>query len=352
MLRLWFNRTYATTWHLINMVRDNPDGRAVHVLASYTDPSSPVRGACDRSLVEPDLDAADYVDWALGVAGENSIDVFVPRLQLAALAAARERFAEIGTRLLCPDAATVEMFDDKAAGYRAASALGLPVPPHRVVTDSAGLRTAYADYRSIAEQVCMKPVRGVGGDGYRRLTTDPARWDRDFGAEVRSLVRLDDVCRALDDAGPHDVLVMPYLDGTEVSVDVLADRAGSVQAAIGRRHDRRRGRTIVDDPKAREVAESLTREHRVAYLSNTQVKYWRGPEDDAERPYLLELNTRAAGGLFQTALAGVNLPWAAVRLALGEHVSPLSPQWGATYTEIAGYVPLGPDAEARPGPSR
>ena len=347
MPRLWFNHTYATTWHLIGMIRDNPDGRAVHVLGSHRDPFSPVLAACDVTLIEPVVGVEDYVDWAVTVARDNAIDVLVPRLHLAALAAARGRFAAVGTRLLCPDPHTVDRFDDKASGYRAAAAIGLPVPPHRVVHDGAALRAAYVEFAAIADQVCMKPVRGVGSEGYRRLTTEPPRWNDDFAAEARWQARLDEACVALDDAGPRDILVMPFLDGAEVSVDVLADEWGTVRAAVGRHHNGQaasRLRSIVDDPGARRVAEALTQTHRVAYLSNTQVKYWRGPDDSAERPYLLEVNVRAAGGLFQTALAGVNLPWAAVRLAMGEHVAPLLPTWGATYTDIATYVQLGTGA--------
>jgi biotin carboxylase len=289
-------------------------------------------------LVEPDLDGDDYVAWALEVAATEAIDILVPRVHMRALAAAHDRFAAAGTRLLCPAADVVDLFEDKAAGYRAAAALSLPVPPHRVVHDSDGLRTAYADFAAIAEQVCMKPVRGVGGEGFRRLTTRAASWHDDLAAEVRSLVRLDDVCRALDAAGSRDLLVMPFLDGVEVSVDVLADRDGRVHAAIGRQHDTggRRLRTIVDDGPSREIAEALTAAHRVGYLSNTQVKAWQG------RPYLLELNTRAAGGIFQTALAGVNLPWAAIRLALDQDPGELHPLWGATYTEVASFVQIGP----------
>jgi biotin carboxylase len=354
MLHLWFNRTYATTWHLVGMLRDNPDRRPVHVLGSHSDPASPVLAACDRVVIEPALPAAEYVEWALEIAQVHGIDVFIPRLHMAELATARDRFAAVGTKLLCPDPAPVTLFEDKAAGYRAAGALGLPVPPHRVVHDSAGLRAAYADFAAVAAQVCMKPVRGVGGDGYRRLTDRPPSWDADFAGAVRSLVRVEDVCRALDEVGPRELLVMPFLDGTEVSVDVLADATGRVRAAIGRRHDGRR-RTVVDDPGARQVAETLTAAHRVAFLSNTQVKYWRGPNDREPRPYLLELNTRAAGGVFQTALAGVNLPWAAVRLVLGEAVPPLTPRWGARYTELATYVELPAlpgDAQAQHGASR
>ena len=92
---------------------------------------------------------------------------------------------------------------------------------------------------------------------------------------------------------------------------------------------------------ARTVAEALNLAHRVAYLANTQVRYWQGPGDEKPRAYLLELNTRIAGGLFQTALAGVNLPWAAVRLALGEDVGTLHPSYDVAFTTVSSLVALG-----------
>lgn len=335
MPRLWFNRAYATTWHTLNQVRAQvPDS---WILGSHTDPDSPVLAGCDEVLVEPPTGGEEYVDWALEVAARHRIDLLVPREHLGPLAAARTRFESAGTRVMCPSAQTVELFDDKAAAYRLAADLGLPVPPYHVVSDADGLRVAYADCAARAEQVCMKPVRGVGGQGFRRLTTSPLRWRDDLAGEVRSLVRLDAVCGALDRDGPRELLVMPYLDGMEVSVDVLADTGGIVLAAVGRQHhEQSRRRVIVDNGPAREIAETLVRTSEVAYLSNTQVRWWQ------DRPYLLELNTRAAGGLFQTALAGVNLPAAAVRLALGEPVGPLVPNFGAEYTDVASFVQLRP----------
>jgi len=133
---------------------------------------------------------------------------------------------------------------------------------------------------------------------------------------------------------------MPFLTGPEVSVDVLADRGGRTLTAVGRRKSRRRG-VIVDDLAARRVAETLTLAHRVGYLSNTQVRYWQGPGDLEPRAYLLELNTRMSGGLFQTALAGVNLPWAAVRLALGQDAGTLLPRYDVAFTTVSSLVALG-----------
>lgn len=343
MLRIWFNRTYATNSHVIAMLRANPDGREVHVIGTHPDPDSPVLAACDEWAIEPELEPGEYVAWALKFARDKRVELLVPRLHMAELAEARAEFAAAGTRLLCPDAPTVRLFADKAAAYRAAVEDGLAVPPFRVVCDSAGLRAAHAEFAKIAEWVCMKPTSGVGGNGYRRLTTAPPSL-ADFAGEVGSRVQLDDVCSALDAAAADgtpcpELMVMPYLDGPEISVDVAATAEGVALAAIGRGRSLRR-RLIVDDVPAREMAQLLTRRHRVSYLSNTQVRYWQGPDDPAPRAYLLELNTRISGGLFQTALAGVNLPWAAVRLALGEDVEPLRPEFGAGFTTVADVVAL------------
>ncbi|MCW2495185.1 ATP-grasp domain-containing protein [Jatrophihabitans sp.] len=340
-MRVWFNRTFATTWHAITMIRANADGRSVEVIATHTDPTSPVLAAADVALPEPWHGDDDYLEWALRFAAEHRVEVFVPRERMALLATARADFAAVGTVLACPDADTVRLFEDKAAAYVAAARLGLLVPPHAVVGDAAGLRAAYDEFAALGGQVCMKPVSGVGGEGYRRLADRPPLAS-DFTGELRSVVRVADVCAAWAEQGPPaPMLVMPFLDGDEVSVDVLAEPDGSLLAAIGRLHAGGRRRVIVDDLQAREVAEVLTRAHRIGHLSNTQVRYWRGPADDIARPYLLEVNTRAAGGLFQTSLAGVNLPWLALKVALGEPVEPVVAKFGAAYTQLAAAVELG-----------
>jgi biotin carboxylase len=328
------------------MLRANPDGRALHVIASHPDPDSPVLVASDEAHSEPpeDCPTPEYVAWALDFARRHGVDVFIPRLAMAELADAREKFAALGVALACPDGDTVRLFDDKGTGYRAAAALGLPVPPHHLVNDAPGLAAAHEQLREVAERVCIKPVQATGGHGYRVLTTTGPDLDELLGP-VRARAELSRVCTALDvaHAEGRDVptlLVMPYLPGPEISVDALADQEGNTLAAVGRGRSERR-RLIVDDPKARAVTEALNRAYRVAYLSNTQVRYWQGPGDSELRPYLLELNPRSSGGLFQTARAGVNLPWAAVRLALGEDAGTLHPRYDVAFTTVTALVALG-----------
>lgn len=346
MLRIYFNRTYATNGHVISMLRDNPDSCPVQVIGSHVDAHSPVLAACDEAYPEPgpEVIGAEYAQWALEFAVQHGIDVFVPRLGLAEIAAARSDFVRAGVAVLAPPLPAIELLGDKAASYADAIGLGLTVPPHRVVNTAAQLADAYAEIAEIAEQVCLKPVTGAGAHGYRILTASELSLTRLLGPSTEHEF-LDKACAALENAAAAGelippLMVMPYLPGPEVSVDVLADQEGTVLAAIGRSKAHRL-RMIVDDPGARHAAQTLVNAHRVSYLSNTQVKYWQGPGDAQPRPYLLEVNTRMSAGLFQTTLAGVNLAWAAVQLALGEHPQLPEPRYGISYTTVSSLSQAG-----------
>ncbi|MGI8666570.1 MAG: ATP-grasp domain-containing protein [Jatrophihabitans sp.] len=347
LLTIYFNRTYATNAQLIAMLRANPDGRPVRVIATHVDADSPVLAASDLALPEPGpgVRGEDYLRWALAFTAEHRVDVFVPRLELAALAAGRQRFAEQGVALLAPPSPAVDLFENKAAAYADAAGRGLPVPPYRQVTDGASLLAAFDEISAQTGGACLKPVTGVGGDGFRLLTTDRLCLADVLGplsATVNVHAVADALDAAIEQAGPiAPLLVLPVLPGPEVSVDVLADPAGKPLVAIGRaKHGRRR--RIVDDPAARGIAETLVQAHQLSYLSNTQVRYWQGPGDQRARPYLLEVNTRISGGLFQTSLTGLNLPWAAVRLALGEEVDLAEPRYDIVYVTPPGLAVVGP----------
>lgn len=339
MLRIWLNRTYATHVHTVGMLRANPDHEPVHVVASHVDAHSPVMLAADERHPEPEPDV-DYVAWALDFCARHAIDVFWPGQHLAAVAAARGAFSTAGVRLVAGPAQAVELLDDKAAAYLDAEAEGLAVPPWRVVATAEQLLTAYDDLEPLGDVVC-KPVRGVGADGYRVLTRRALTLEELVGP-LPPRVHLEEAAAALagssGTSGTSALLVMPYLAGPEVSVDCLADTEGDLLAAVPRSKVERL-RTIVDDPDAVEIARRIVKRHRLGSLSNTQVRYWQQPGlDAAPRPYLLETNARVAGGIFQTSLAGLNLPWAAVRLALGRPVALPEPRLGTTYATVSSLV--------------
>lgn len=56
-----------------------------------------------------------------------------------------------------------------------------------------------------------------------------------------------------------------------------------------------------------------------------------------DKPVLMDVNTRPAGGLHQLSQCGINAPWAAVRLALGEEPGDVVPPFlGSDYAVVSG----------------
>ncbi|WP_037607452.1 ATP-grasp domain-containing protein [Streptacidiphilus rugosus] len=342
-LRIWLNRTYAENAFFIGLLRSNPDGRPVTVHATHVDPDSPVLRAADVPGLEPDgLSAAAYVEFALDHCARHGIQLFLPRLHQHAVALRREDFAELGTTVLTPPAEAIELFADKAAAYLALAEAGLPVPPWWRVRDAAGLVAAVEQIEAAGDTPCLKPVTGAGGEGFRVLTRTPFNLSRLAGSPSWH-VTLDHVVQALEAAEadgrshPVDWLVMPHLAGPEVSVDCLGAPDGSLRAAVGRTKDgRRRGFTL--DSAYLEPAQLLAETFGLSFLTNIQFRHHGGV------PVLLDINTRPSGGLHQVSRCGLNLPWAAMLLALDEHPGDLAVhRLGDDYTLISTpYPALGP----------
>ncbi|MDX3573521.1 ATP-grasp domain-containing protein [Streptomyces sp. ID05-47C] len=330
-VRVWLNRTYAENVFFMDQLRRNPSDRAVDIHATHGDADSPVLAAADTADLEPEgLSPAGYVEYALDQCRRRGIDVFVPRLHQAAIVAHRADFAAAGTALLAPPPEAVAVFHDKVIAYEAVQAIGVPVPPWRRVRTADELVAAVDELEADGHRACFKPASGAGGVGFRVITRDPFSLSQLSGFPT-PYVQLDLVVEALKQAEEQvDWLVMPRLEQPEVSVDCLTGPDNRIRLSIGRtKNGRRRGFTLQEQwlEPARRIAEGFG----LHYLSNIQFRMF------GDVPVLMDVNTRPAGGLHQLSLCGVNAPWAAVQLALGEDPGEIVPPFlGQDYAIVSG----------------
>ena len=333
-VRIWLNRNYATAVHLLDMLRHNPDGVSVELYGSHTDLTSPMLTGCDHKLREPAVTDPNFVDQILEMCVRHRIDVLLPVAGQSQIAHRRADFAAIGTALISPSGRAVDVLADKATTYQALAGSEL-VPPWRVARSLEEFDAAVADLDHLwtrSHPLIMKPTFGVGADGVRFLT----RFEPDLASllgPVGPLVPAQTVRAAI--AGADEVpalMVMPYLPGPETSVDVLA-QGGRTLAAIPRTKNGRQ-RVIGGDPRLPVLAAELVERFDLDGLVNVQFRSFDG------RPALLEINSRPSGGLYQTGLTGVNLPWAAVQVALGRDPGPLHPRLGTEFVTVSSVIPL------------
>ncbi|USQ84448.1 ATP-grasp domain-containing protein [Streptomyces phaeoluteigriseus] len=330
-VRVWLNRTYAENVFFMDQLRRNPSDRAVDIHATHGDADSPVLAAADTADLEPEgLSPAGYVEYALDQCRRRGIDVFVPRLHQAAIVAHRTDFTAAGTALLAPPPEAVAVFHDKVIAYEAVQAIGVPVPPWRRVRTADELVSAVEELEADGHTACFKPASGAGGVGFRVITRAPFSLSQLSGFPA-PYVQLDMVVEALEQADEQvDWLVMPRLEQPEVSVDCLTGPDNRIRLSIGRtKNGRRRGFTLQEQwlEPARRIAEGFG----LHYLSNIQFRMF------GDVPVLMDVNTRPAGGLHQLSLCGVNAPWAAVQLALGEDPGEIVPPFlGQDYAIVSG----------------
>lgn len=298
----------------MRLLRSNPEGVDVVFYASNIDPEAVALSACDVAVVEPrHVGDAEYAAFALDVCRRYGIDVLIPLRRLDALAGVAAEFAAIGTALMCSPEAAVRALINKARTYELAGAAGLPVPPWRLVSDPEGLYAAVGELSRTDEKLCLKPNGEFSAFGFRILDDRPFTLGSLFGPS-QPTVSVEAVAQALRLAGEQgdwvpELLVMPYLDGPEISIDCLSSASGELLVSVPRAKQGR-FRTLLDDPTLADIARLLVKHFELRYLTNVQLRRYHG------EPVLLEANPRPAAGIFQTAFAGVNLPWAAVRLLL------------------------------------
>lgn len=245
-----------------------------------------------RTLIPPGA-APGFAAAVLDICAALSVDILLPTVdaELLPLAAARDAFAIAGTELLLAPAGALAIILDKLSLARhCAGVVRVPrTEPFGPAVDPA----------SWTYPVVIKPRRGSGSRGVV------------IAGSAAALAQLE-----RSDAR----IIQEFLPGEEYSIDVLADTAGHVLAAVPRARIRVdsgvsvAGRTV-HDPELERFGRQVACATGLTYVANVQCK-----RDEAGRSALLEVNPRVPGTLGLTIASGVDMPRLAVDSLLGRPV--------------------------------
>jgi biotin carboxylase len=315
------------------------EARAVTVIGSHPVASTPYLQVCDEVIAEPDLSSDAFVAEALDICRRHRIDVFVPGRESEAVARAQPEFAAAGVRVQVSPAEAIETLATKGSTYERAAKLGVAIPAYELAEDVADYRAACRTLVAAGLPICIKPDLDHGGHGFRVL--DPSAQNlASLGSPPSVRVAPQVVELLLATTESFDALVVSeFLPGLELSIDCLSSPQGELLVALPRRKGGLEWtRELVADLAAQEIARAMVEGCGLRYLSNVQVKY---ALDEQRGPVLLEVNTRAASGLYQSCRAsGLNLPALALALTLGEDVIIPEPVYGKSmivYNEAIPY---------------
>jgi len=330
---IYFNRCFSSTPKIIQRFLSNNDPTKFKIYISHVSPNNYLQEVADYFEVEPSLNGIDYVNYCLDFCCKHNINLFVPRYNVTTLIHYKEDFERLGVKVMFIGSSdTYQLLEDKVKTYEAVKDTNIvAIPKSYRIENYQDFQNAYNEITKNGSSACLKPISGIGGDGFKQILEDMTEIDELYKT-TSSTIAKDRVVRILKNSSNiKPFMVMEYLEGDEYSIDCLGNN-GELIAAVPRRKLDRYRQNIEYREDLIALAQKLTRRFHLNYLYNIQVKYHKG------QAYLIEINTRMSAGIHKSCFTGVNFLDLAIKLLMGENVkTPESMHWGFQIRAIEDY---------------
>jgi carbamoyl-phosphate synthase large subunit len=319
-------------------IRDNADGRHVSFVGTDIRENAPGLFLVDQAQVVSRRDAPEHVDEIVSLARDSGADLFLPLSTLDQLfyARSRDRFS---VPVVTSSVESLEVAVDKHGLYEFLAGVGLSrhLPRFQKIASASELEDIVRFFGYPTRRVVFKLDEGAGSQGMRILCADvsPAQRLVDRNNRDVTLEELLTVTDRLHDWHPSHVA--EYLPGAEYSVDVLCRRGETISAVACKRNESFYGLAtdaeVVDEDDVVRAAMEIVDAVGLDYIVNVQ---FRRDEDGV--PKLMEINPRVPGTIGLTVASGVNMPYLALKLALGERFDVPEPRHGKRILRIWGGI--------------
>jgi carbamoyl-phosphate synthase large subunit len=292
---------------LLRALRENGE-RDVRLVGVDMSDRAIGRHLCDAFHIVPAGSRPEYADALLEIVEREGVDVVLPESShdLPHLSARRDEFP---VPVLVSGPETVRRSNDKAEFYALLHEIGVPAPAFRRVTGAAGVDGAARELGYPDRPVCFKPVYSSGSRGFRVLDPSVDRAHQLLYERPGALaMRLEEAVELLPEDGV-DLLVMELATGGERTIDGFGDGKRVVLGHPKTREAMRAGLAMyfvtLDAPELDEIADRIVAALEIEWFFNIQLV----------GDHVIEVNARISTIVYQHDL---NLPWLAVKRALGE----------------------------------
>jgi len=303
--------------------------RDIRIVGTDVNPMASGLFLSDEAYVVPEGQSELYIPAMSKLARKTKADVILPlsSMELLPLSKNIDTFNE--TKVVVNNEKPLETALNKRKCYEFLKRRNLHVPEYFAVHSLKEFEEAVHALGYPEKPVCFKPPVSKGQRGFRILRTDVDL--RRLLLEVKpnsTVTTLESVSDVLS-KGFEELLVMEYLPGPEYSVDSLVKNGESLVIVPRRRTETKLGVSSVGiverNEEVMEIVRKINEAFKFDYNINIQLKYATNGV-----PKLIEINPRVSGTICLSSMAGPNLPYLAIKLALGEKFSIPEIDWGVT----------------------
>ena len=315
---------------IIKSLRQNGE-RDIRIIGTDMNAAAVGFSMVDNHRVMPAGEDPCYVPELLALAIQEQVEVILPlaTYELMALSENIDIFTRNKITVCISNPDELRLANNKGLLFKLMDQSNLPTPRSVMVWDVGSFKKAVFELGYPAQPVCFKPQVGHGGRGFRVLDSRLDRYESLFFTKPdTSISTLDEILTIIESKNETiPLVVMEYLPGAEFSVDMLLHDNNSLVTVIRRRTRSEQGISfigqVVEDDILKGLAERCAEVLGLDYCINMQFK-----QDLSGDCKIIEVNPRLSGTIVLCTAAGVNLPYLAVKLALGEKLPQLELQYG------------------------
>lgn len=320
----------STNLGIAQLLKNNPENRPIKVfhVGAINESHMPQGFFDDGYEVSPSPETPKYLDFLKELCEKHRIDVIIPRDSRILNQEQVALLENEGYRVMRSKNKISNLVSDKQKLAQRAREIGINAPTSIVVNNVGEFTKAVEELRQEGQEICFKPKSGLGGRGFRIIREYDELHNLLYGYQGPSIT-LDTAIRILSQKKSFDdLLVMNFLEGVEYSADCLCWE-GKALAIVPRRKVEYAQlgsysvQLLEDKPEIIELCKKLIEEFKLDFICNIQFRYSKG------EPYLIEINRRMSGGITMASLSGVNFPYLALKLAMGEPLGEIKPVLGS-----------------------
>ena len=312
-MRIYFNHWFSQAYNLINAIK--AEDPSVYIIGTNERDTAVYQFVCDEFYVEPHFDNEDeYAMWCLNFCKEHNIDVFAPRRNRVAIAKHYNEYIGAGIKLMVDNnSELMALLEDKVKTAQLFEKHNICKVPELLVAtniDEFKKHYAYLKEKYPKERVCFKYVEDEGATSFR-VIDDIADDIKVLKTGAGMKISYDKAVEILGSVDSFDPLIlMIYLKGPEISVDSLMTNKGFI--GCSRTKIGTRGTVIDPHSELVNISKHFAEVTGIKCPYNVQFRWHDG------ELYLLEVNTRMAGGTYKSCQAGLNFAYLALCDVLGK----------------------------------
>lgn len=316
-INIIFNQWFSSIGNIMNDIRyrmKNEQGIAVNIVATSKRPDHVYKVNADKFIVEEWKNDEEYMDFILKTLNDEAIDFFFCKKKADLISKNTDRIEDnTVAKVMYENEDVVKQTSNKDDIYKKIKESNNEMLMNIVPKywSNLSLEEAKKLIEESNNDLCLKLTNDEGGFSFRQIVNGKsgiASLNEYWVNKLRKEEAVELVEQLNDEGNLDKVMIMETLDSPEISIDCYNGKSGFI--GVARLKDGR-AQQIFKNDELNKLCKQIKEEFNLDYIFNVQFRLDRNR--DKSKPAtikdlrLIDLNTRASGGMYEEVAIGINL---------------------------------------------